>query len=228
MSDSMAGRVARILSGGVNSLIDAVESAAPEAVMEQAIREIDAVADEARAALGRAAAAKHLANSRLMDANKRHEDLTEQVSLAVGGGRDDLAEAAIARQMDIEAQIPVLEQAIADAEEQEREYERYVAALAARMREMREELGRFRAAKLAEAAAATPGTPPGGQGTDLDAKLRRAEEAFDRVLSRATGIGAAGGADLHNAAKLAELEELPRANRIKERLAAIKAARESN
>ena len=41
MKEKITGRVSRIISGGFNALIDAVENAAPEAVMEQALREID-------------------------------------------------------------------------------------------------------------------------------------------------------------------------------------------
>ena len=42
MSESISTRVGRIISGTINSLVDAVENAAPEAVMEQAVREVDA------------------------------------------------------------------------------------------------------------------------------------------------------------------------------------------
>ena len=39
--ESIAQRVGRLVSGGFNALVDAVENTAPETVMEQAIREID-------------------------------------------------------------------------------------------------------------------------------------------------------------------------------------------
>ena len=55
--------------------------------------------------------------------------------------------------------------------------------------------------------------------------VRRAESAFDRAMERATGVPSrAGSGDGRTAAQIAELEELARTNRVKERLAAAKAA----
>ncbi|MFN9739611.1 MAG: PspA/IM30 family protein, partial [Pseudomonadota bacterium] len=139
MSETIATRVSRLISGSVNALIDAVENAAPEMVLEQAIREIDAAGDEVRAELGRVIATRHLANKRLMDENARHAELTQQIDVAVGQQRDDLAETAIARQMDIEAQLPVLQSMIADAAAKQKELEGYTAALQGRRREMEAE-----------------------------------------------------------------------------------------
>ena len=226
MADTMGSRVARIISGSVNMLIDAVENSAPEAVMAEAVREIDAAVGEVRAELGRAAAGKHLANSRLMDANRRHEDLADQIAIAVKEGRDDLAEAGIAQQMDIEAQIPVLEHAIADANAEERELEGYVLALQAKKREMQDELARYRASTAA-AAAPGPDGPGPTPGRGIDEAVRRADSAFDRVLAKRMGTPARPGTPTaQTAAQLAELEDLQRTNRIKERLAAAKASRE--
>ena len=41
MTDTIASRVTRVVSGSVHALLDAVESAAPEATMAQAIREVE-------------------------------------------------------------------------------------------------------------------------------------------------------------------------------------------
>lgn len=38
MAESLASRVGRIVSGSLNALVAAVENAAPEAVMEEAVR----------------------------------------------------------------------------------------------------------------------------------------------------------------------------------------------
>ncbi len=224
MTESITSRVARLISGSVNNLIDAVENAAPETVMEAAIREIDGATDDVRRELGRVAAGKHLASGRLMDANRKHEDLAEKIALAVEEGRDDLAEVAIAQQMDIEVQIPVLEHAIGEASDQERELEGHVQALQARKREMQEELRRYRQSH--ESAAADDGAAPAkAPSRAIDEAVRRADSAFDRVLEKATGMPSRPGApDRHTAAQVAELEALQRANRIKERLAAVKAA----
>lgn len=224
MKENIAGRVSRIISGSVNALIDAVENAAPETVMEEAIREVDGAIDEVRTELGRVIASKHLANTRLMEENRKHEELTEQIELAVQEEREELAEAAISKQMDIEVQIPVLESAIADGIAQEQELEGYISALQAKKREMREELKSFRSSQAATGAAEAGQGGAGSSSGGVETKVAKAQAAFGRVMENATGVpSGADVSDSAQAAKLAELEDLARQNRIKERLAAIKA-----
>lgn len=219
MSEHLVSRVKRLVSGGVNSIVDTVENATPELVMKEAIREVERATDEVRDELGRVLANKHLASRRLMEANARHEELTGQIELAVSEGRDELAEVAIAKQLDLESQIPVLETAVSDANSQEAELESYVEALQARRREMLDELAAFKDSRANDAASDT-GTPASG---GAERKVSKAEQAFDRVMSEASGLPGSGGTGRQDAAKLAELEKLSRSNRIKERLAAAKA-----
>jgi phage shock protein A len=224
MKENIPNRVGRIISGSLNALVDAVENAAPETVMEEAIREIDGAIDEVRAELGRVVASKHLANQRLMEESRKHEDLAEKIELAVGEGRDDLAEAAIAAQLDIEAQIPVLESTIADSGGQEKELEGYVSALQARKREMKEDLKSFRESR-AEADSVAAGST-GAQGSSVAAKVSKAESAYERVVENATGlVGRNAIGDRESAAKLSELDDISRKNRIEERLEKIKQSR---
>ena len=224
MKESLIGRVGRIISGSFNSLIDAIENAAPETVMSEVIREIDTAIDDVRVELGRAVAKKHLANSRLMEENRKHEDLSEKIELAVKEGRDDLAEAAISQQIDIEAQIPILETTINDCGNNEKELEGYITALQAKKREMKEELRQFRES-LKETITSAPASSDtiGEASSDVERKVAKAESAFERIAEKATGIPGGGRtADRQTATKLAELEEIARKNRIQERLAAIK------
>ena len=223
MKESIANRVGRIISGSMNALLDAVENAAPDIVMEEAIREVDGAIDEVRAELGRVIAGKHLANQRLMDESRKHEELSEKIELAVKEGRDDLAEAAIARQLDIEAQVPVLENTIAEAGNQEKELEGYIVALQAKRREMKEELVQFRDAQQeSKVAAVAGGSAQANVNSGAEDSVRKAESAFDRVMEHVTGVGSSSMPDRGDASKLAELDELSRNNRIQERLTAIK------
>lgn len=218
MNESMAKRVSRLVSGGFNAIVNAVEDAAPVTVMEEAIREVESAIDEVRAELGQVLANKHLASKRLAEETNKHTALGEKIELAVKEGRDDLAETAIAQQMDIEAQIPVLEAAIEDGSEKEKELEQFVAALKAKRREMEEELVHFKAAqKQGDSGSAS------APGSTVDSKLEGATSAFDRVVNRASGLpGMTSAEDRESAAKLAELDDLARKNAIRERLAAIK------
>ncbi|WP_421723992.1 PspA/IM30 family protein [Bauldia sp.] len=220
MSEALVSRVKRLVSGGVNSLVDAVENASPETVMKEAVREIDAATDQVRDELGIIVANKHLANKRLMDASVRHEELGAKIQVAMTEGRDDLAEAAIARQLDLEAQIPVLESAIKDASVEEAELEGYISALQARKREMEEELQSFRASR--NTGGGDSGVAPGAQAS-AERKASKAEDAFNRVMSSSSGLPGMAASDRRDDAKIAELETLARKNRIRERLAALKA-----
>lgn len=224
MKESLIGRVGRIISGSFNSLVDAIENAAPETVMSEVIREIDTAIDDVRVELGRVVAKKHLANSRLMEENRKHEDLSEKIELAVKERRDDLAEAAISRQLDIEAQIPILETTINECGNKEKELEGYITALQAKKREMKEELHQFRESFKETVTSAPVGSDtPGEASSDVERKVAKAEAAFERIAEKATGIPGSGrSADRKTATQLVELEEMARKNRIKERLAAIK------
>lgn len=225
MKEGIGARVGRIISGSINALVDAMESAAPEVVMEEAIREVDGAIGEVRTELGKAEAARHLAASRLEEERRRFDELGANIELAVREGRDDLATAGIARQLDVEAQLPVLEQTIADAGAKVAELEGYVQALQAKKREMKDELARYAEARRTTLA----GTSGGGAALGEDSvavRVEKAESAFERILERETGIGDVARPDAEQAARLAELDELSRNNRIAERLAALKAKAE--
>ncbi|MCP5197882.1 MAG: PspA/IM30 family protein [Gammaproteobacteria bacterium] len=221
MTESIATRVSRIISGGLNALVDAVENVAPEIVMEQAIREMGTVIDEVRHELGLTAANKHLASTRFQEENHKHAKLAEQISVAVQQERDDLAAAAVAQQLDIEAQFPILERTLADCVTREKELESYITALQGKRREMQEELARYTAARQ-QAQSSEQGATAIAR--TLETKVEKAGSAFDRILEKATGMpGRRSPPDIAIAAQLAELEELSRKHRIQERLAAIKA-----
>ena len=223
MRDKLTSRVRRVISGSFNAIVDAVENATPEIVMEEAIREVESVVEDVRVELGREIANKHLANSRLMQANQKHEELGGKIELAVNEKRDDLAEAAISQQLDVEAQIPILEAQISDLGTQEKELEGYISALQGKRREMQDELRLYRESRQeASSELGISGAASGGT-LSHETKVGRAESTFERVLGKATGgTIATGTPDRKTAAKLSELEDLSRQNRIKERLAAIK------
>ena len=222
MSETLSRRVGRLVSGGFHALIDAAENLAPEAVMNENIREIERAVDEVRAELGKVLAQKHLAAKKMADESNRHEAIDANLQAAVAAGRDDLAEAGIAEQMDIEARLPVLENTIADCAAQEKELEGFIAALQAKKREMQQQLQDWRAAQQSMGT----GKTASGNGSDLNRIARDAEKSgntFDRVMGRQNAVHSS--TDAAQLAKLKELEDLSRNNRIAERLAALKAGK---
>ncbi|MEM6834407.1 MAG: PspA/IM30 family protein [Sphingomonadales bacterium] len=223
MRDTLPGRVGRIVSGGVNALVDALEGAMPETVMQESMREVDDVIADVRAELGKVIAERHLANKQLIEKSSRHGELTDQIGVALEEGREELAQAAVEKQLDIEAQTPVLEATIGDLTSTEKELEGYIEALKAKRREMETEFQALLKAKASQpgAASASASTP----GSSADTRAERATSAFDRMLAKNGAMGV-GGIDAKREADLAELDQLARQNRVKERLAQFKSRAE--
>ena len=207
MSESMTGRVGRLISGSINAVIDAAENVSPVIVMQESIREVDQAITEVRHDLGKIAVQQHITQDRMKNEENKHQLLQGQVGVALQENREDLAEAAISKQMDIEAQLPILKQSLENAAKQSKEMEGFIAALQAKKREMQEELKRFKT-HTAESEAVSSAE-----------QVSKAEAAFNRVMGTDMPIS-----KQTDEAKLAELEELTRKNRIEERLRAMKAA----
>ncbi|EEA92029.1 PspA/IM30 family protein [Pseudovibrio sp. JE062] len=222
MSESLLSRVGRLVSGTANSIVDAVESTAPDLVMKQAIRELDSAVEDVRDALGKTAVKKHVASQRLAETNKSHEELSEKIAIALRAGEKDLARAAVARQMDLEAQIPVLEKTIADAGDEELELNNSILALQGRKREMSDQLDAYIAQKNAAASQST--ATDGGSDRKLNSAVDNANSAFERAMKAATGVpGVASSGSMADDAKLAKLDQMARDHRVEERLAALEA-----
>ncbi|MGL1931941.1 MAG: PspA/IM30 family protein [Desulfotalea sp.] len=223
MKEGISKRVGRIVSGSFNAVVDAIENVAPEVVLEQAIREIDDAIMEVKAELGKVIANKHLANKKLMEENKRHEDLSQKIEFAISEAREDLAETAISQQFDIEAQMPILKTTINDGGIQEKELEGYVSALQAKKRQMKTDLRMFRESLREAESVSLSANGATGSGGNVEGKVSRAGSAFDRIMEKATGMSSSSMlTDKSTAAQMAELEDMSRKNRIQERLAAVK------
>ena len=210
MSESMTRRVGRLISGSINAVIDAAENVSPVIVMQESIREVDQAITEVRHELGKLEVQKYTLQDRLKNEENKYQLLQGQILVAINENREDLAEVAISKQMDIEVQLPVLKKALKDAEEQSVEMEGFIAALQAKKREMQEELNRFKTH-----------TDQNSNATSTKEQVSRAEEAFNRVMG--TDVPLQSNQD---EVKLAELEALSRKHRIEERLRAMKASQE--
>jgi len=225
MKEKLSARISRIIAGTANSIVDSIEGTMPETVMEQAIRDVDGVIGEVREELGRVEANKHLLVKKMADLSARHDSLSEQIQTAVNESRDDLAEAAIAKQLDIEAQLPILEQNLNEAKEDETRHEQAIVALQGKKREMEEDLRRYRQTRQSSGVATGEG---GKTRADPIHKAEKAEGAFSRVHERMTGVGRGETAtDTKSAAKIAELGELHRKNQIRDRLEKAKLLKKS-
>ncbi|KZL17954.1 phage shock protein PspA [Pseudovibrio axinellae] len=222
MSESLLSRVGRLVSGTANSIVDTVESTAPDIIMKQAVRELDNAVEDVRDALGKAAVKKHVASQRLAETNKSHEELSEKIGIALKANEKDLARAAVARQMDLEAQIPILEKTIADAGDEEQELNSSILALQGRKREMTEQLDAYIAQK--SAALKQDAEETAGGERKLNSTVDNANSAFERAMKAATGVSTGfNNTSAADSAKLAKLDQMTRDHRVEERLAALEA-----
>lgn len=218
MADSLATRVTRIMAGSAHAFLDAVEDMAPEAMMRQAIRELEQVLAEVRVDLGKVEAGKHLVVSQMTKLNDENELLSAQIETALAQGKEDLARAGVERQTLIEDQTPVLQRSLAEQNDRASELEGYITGLLAKRREMEEVLKVY----LASQAKVTSVSTSAGKGSK-DSKVESAQSSFDRVLSRQTGVSGIVGAATGDAVRLRELQENARRQRVDEKLAALKA-----
>src|SRR4051794_3656413 len=111
LHEGILARMGRLLAAIASQTIDNAESSNKVALVKQAIREIDAGADEARHALGKSRAEEFRLRLRREQLDAETASLTEKIRLAITESRDDLARAGVARQIDLESQGIALERA---------------------------------------------------------------------------------------------------------------------
>jgi len=223
MKDSIRNRIGRILTGTANSIVSKIEGLAPEVILEQAITEVDSAIDEAKVEQGRIKAQKHHVTKATSKLNAEHDALNDQLMVAKEQNREDLLEVAISRQLDIEDQLPALQQQLEDLTHEEEDMGKAIIGLVAKRHEMDDELFEFKRnqaqAELA-AAAVEAGAPVGAPpGSHAQSKADRADRAFSRVIQNATGVRRQGmRASNVEAEQLLELSKLSKKARIEARL----------
>src|SRR3978361_320739 len=112
LHEGILARMGRLLAAIASQTVDNAESSNKVALVKQAIREIDAGADEARYALGKSRAEEFRLKRRREELDAEIAGLTEKIRLALAENREDLARAGVARQIDLESQGIALERAM--------------------------------------------------------------------------------------------------------------------
>jgi phage shock protein A len=221
MAESIFMRVSRLLSASIEDAVDRMEQAGGDAVMREAIREADRAIDEVKAELERAMTRRLQATRQSRMLTERVAALTEKAKFALGEGREDLAEAALSRQVDFETQVAKLEAVQGEAREDEQRLESGLTALNARKRQMEEALAAY---LVSRREATLGGDGPVRPARMAEKKLDAAEKAFDRAMAGAGGVGFARS-DAETINRVAEIDGLEKRATVAERLAALKAQR---
>lgn len=219
MNEKLTRRIGRIFSSSLNALLDALDNTGPEAVMEKNIRKIDDAIDEARSELGKLSADRHLSGKDLAKAEQKCAELVKKSELAVGQGRDAIAEKAVSELLDMEAEISALKRYISGFARVEKELELYIHDLQDRRRRMVEQLRRHREK---EERGMDAGSLPRVE-TDTGKGAGRAQEIKEHMQKYKTGRWETGNRDKTGPeADLAEVDRIYRKHMISERLSEIK------
>jgi phage shock protein A len=209
--EGILARMGRVIAGVAFAAVDKAEAANQIAVIEQAIREIDAAAEETRAELGKARAEEHRIGSRRDEITADVAALENKIRTALESNRDDLAKAGVARQIDLESQIEALDKALADVTERIDEGHKAMQAVLAARRDAEARLAEYKRSEQSHQAAGGAGA----RRSSPDLAVARASAAVTRM----TGVPSTPPGD----ADLDELERLHRERAISERLARFKA-----
>ncbi|WP_375308746.1 PspA/IM30 family protein [Bradyrhizobium sp. A11] len=211
--DNFLSRVGRLIAGIAYDAIEQAEGKNKVGVVGQAIREIERAETEARDALAAARAEEYRLNARRTEIEREMANLAPKIETAIADGRDDLARAGIARQMDLEAQFDVLSRAI---DENNEKIEQSVTSLRAVLSALQDAEQRRAELEKSEAAATQQGSTSSRKqgGTSAAAKALRA----GRAVARATGVPQA----IPYSSDIDELSTLHRDKEIAARLARLK------
>jgi phage shock protein A len=221
MAESIFMRVRRLISASVEDAVDAMERAGGPSVMREAIREVDRAIDEVRVEQEAASARRLQAMRQQRMFRDKLAALEAQARFAISEKRDDLAEAAVSRQLDFEAQAERLETVQTEAASEAARLDECLVALTTRKTQMEEALAAF---ESAQRDAALGGEGPTRPARTTEHKVKRAEEAFDRAMTAAGGVAGVSRADAQTAAKVAEISTLQKSAAIAQRMAALRSA----
>jgi len=219
MAESIFARVSRLLSATVEDAVDRMEQAGGDVVMQEAIREADRAIDQVKAERESATARRLQAARQQKMLTERAEELTAKAKFAVSQGRDDLAEAALSRQIDFEAQAEKLSALQQQLREEEQKLEDGLTAMTARKRQMEDALQAY---LISRREAAHGGDGPTRPGRTAEQKVDAAEQAFNRAMTGSGGVGFAP-TDAATINRVAEIDGMQKTATVAQRLAALKA-----
>lgn len=217
MAESIFMRVRRVISASIEDAVDAMERAGGTSVMREAVREVDRAMDAATARKLQAMRQQRMFRDQLAA-------FGEKARFAMTENRDDLAEAAISRQLDFEVQAERLDKVQTDAASAAARLDECLSALSTRKQQMEEALAAFEAARRD---ASLGGEGPARPERHTERKVAQAEQAFDRAMAGAGGVTGFTSADAETVQKVAELATLQRSAVIAERMAALRSAQKA-
>lgn len=217
MAEPFYMRAKRVVSAGIETALDHAERASGTSLMREAIREVDRAMDKVRREQEDAVDQQNQAAGQQTLSAKRAEEWGGKILFTLEKGREDLAEAAIIQQMEFEAKVRHFKNLEASARTDASRLAGLLEELAARKAAMQEELAEFETMMRENQAA---GEDNASADPDVERKVARAEESFDRTMEMTGGVAG-------TARHAAEIGKLQRNSEVADRLAALKKAMKS-
>jgi phage shock protein A len=211
LHEGILARMGRLLAAIASQTIDNAENNNKVALVKQAIREIDAGADEARYALGKSRAEEFRLKRRREELEAEVAGLNDKIRLAIAENREDLARAGVARQVDLESQQIALERAMDFIELEIDEQTKALQAMLGARREAEARLSELEQSVIQQ----SPSETSRGSAATKTISADRAMAAIARV----TGVPASS---VLGDKELDELDRLHREKEIAARLERIK------
>ena len=211
LHEGILARMGRLLAAIASQTIDNAENNNKVALVKQAIREIDAGADEARYALGKSRAEEFRLKRRREELEAEVAGLNDKIRLAIAENREDLARAGVARQVDLESQQIALERAMDFIELEIDEQTKALQAMLGARREAEARLSELEQSVIQQ----SPSENSRGSAATKTISADRAMAAIARV----TGVPASS---VLGDKELDELDRLHREKEIAARLERIK------
>lgn len=131
-------RVSDIISANLNDLIDRFED--PEAMLRQAIREMEAAIDDAMRAAAGAIAEERMLTRQLEEYRRSNQQLRERAAAAVKRGDDPAARVALTQRAEQEKLVAALDDQLQAARRHSTRLRRQVAAMRVRLSEAQHKL----------------------------------------------------------------------------------------
>ena len=213
-AESLFSRAGRLLAGIAVEAIERAEGNNKQAVVKQAIREIEAAEQEARDDLARERAQEWRLKARQGEIAREMEALNAQIASAVADSRDDLAKAGIARQMDLEAQFEVVGKALEESEDKIETVLTTLRAIMSGLQDAEARLAELKRSEEQETASKSGGAKRAAGHATAAAKSGKAS----RAIARTVGVPAS----MAPSKDIDELSKLHRDKEIAERLARLK------
>jgi phage shock protein A len=216
MPDSVFVRIERIVRTSADRALQLAEQASGVVLVREAARELERAEEQLLADRKAADAKRERAVEAQAAARAKIAELGDHASYALGKGRDDLARAAVARQVDLEGEIKSWG-AVADEAKVEAKYiDEVIAEVGVRRKRIQEEL----AALEREQSGVKVSTPAGRTKSRAAEAVDRADRMFERVMTERNPAAETGEA----VKPIADIVAMRRDDEIEARLAALKSS----